>query len=100
MNKQISILHGDYSPEVRDMVANRLDSMNLFGSRLDSLTARLGQTHETHEVEIVAGVGKEGTLVAKSQTENIVQAVDEAIERLTSQLRKLHARRVQRHKGH
>ena len=100
MNKQISIRHGNYSPEVRDLIETRLDALPLFGSRLDSLTARLDQTSEIHEVEIVAGVGREGTLVARSKTANVLQAVDEAIDRLTTQLRKLHEKRVHRHRGH
>lgn len=100
MNTQISIRHGNYSPDVRDLIESRLGSLSLFGTRLDSLTARLAQSSTEHDFELVAGVGREGTLVARAKTGNLQQAVDEAIDRLTSQLRKLHERRVQRRRGH
>ena len=100
MNKQISILRGDYSSEVRGLIESRLDDMHLFGNRLSSLTARLALDHGNHDVELVAAVGHEGTLVARSKTPNLVQALDEAIDRMTAQLRKIHDRRVDRHRGH
>ncbi len=100
MNKQISILHGSYPSEVRTLIESRLDALPLFGNRVDSLTARLDRMHEEHQIELVAGVGGAGTLVAKAQTSNLSKALDEAIERLTSQLRRLHDRKVDRHKGH
>ncbi len=100
MNKQVSILHGNYPSEVRSMVESRLDALPLFGNRLETLTARLDQSHEEHQIELVAGLGGQGTLVAKAERPSLGKALDEAIERLTAQLRRLHDRKVDRHKGH
>ena len=100
MNTQISIRHGNYSPAVREMIEAKIGSISLFGTRMDSLTARLHKTSELHDFELVAGVGREGTLVARAKTSNLQQALDEAIDRLTTQLRKLHERRVHRRRGH
>ncbi len=97
MNKQISILHQDVPKGTRGYVETRLDAMQLFGNRLDSLTARLDRMHEEHTVELVAGVGGAGTLVAKASTSTLMGALDQAIERLTSQLRKVHDKRSDRH---
>ncbi|MCP5022446.1 MAG: HPF/RaiA family ribosome-associated protein [bacterium] len=96
MNKQISIMHQDVPKETRGYVESRLDAMQLFGNRLDSLTARLDLTHEVHMVELVAGVGGAGTLVAKASTSTLMGALDEAIDRLTCQLRKIHDKRSDR----
>ncbi|HPF13796.1 MAG: HPF/RaiA family ribosome-associated protein [Planctomycetes bacterium] len=100
MRKQISILSDTYPADTRGLIESRLDSMHLFGNRLDTVTARLVRDHESHAIELVAGAGRDGTLVARSKTTNLMQALDEAIDRLTAQLRKLHDRRVDRHRGH
>jgi ribosomal subunit interface protein len=97
MNKQISILHQEVPKGTRGYIESRLDAMHLFGNRLDTLTARLDCTHEEHEVELVAGVGGAGTLVAKAKTTSLIGALDEAIDRLTCQLRKVHDKRTDRH---
>ena len=97
MNKQISILHQDVPKGTRGYIETRLDSIQLFGNRLDSLTARLDLAHEEHVVELVAGVGGAGTLIAKGSTSTLMGALDQAIDRLTYQLRKVHDKRSNRH---
>jgi ribosomal subunit interface protein len=99
MNKQISILHQDVPKGTRTYVESRLDAMQLFGNRLNSLTARLDCLQEGHQVELVAGVGRAGTLVASATTPTLMGALDEAIDRLSCQLRKIHDKRADRHRG-
>ncbi|MEZ5974098.1 MAG: HPF/RaiA family ribosome-associated protein [Planctomycetota bacterium] len=98
MIKQISFLHVACPDAVRAQVAERLDSMHLFGNRLDSITARLHKSRENYEVELVAQAGPAGTLVAKSATGDLLAAVDAAIDRLTQQLRRQHGIKVSRRK--
>ena len=57
----------------------------------------LNRSHEEHMVELVAGVGGAGTLVAKGSTSTLMGALDQAIDRLTYQLRKVHEKRADRH---
>ena len=100
MNTQVSILHHDYPTRVRDVVEERLHHLVKFYDRLSSLRALLERQNEDHRVEIVANVGRGTVLVADATGEAFSSALDEALERMTRQLKRHHDKVTKdRHRG-
>ena len=98
MKTQVSILHHDYPRRVRDLVDERLQGLTRFFSRLVSVRANLERQNEGHRIELVANVGKGGVIVADAQGDAFRSTLDEAIDRMSSQLRKHHDKQIDRHR--
>lgn len=100
MNAQVSILHHDYPSTVRTMVEERLQGLDRFFSNTKSVRARLERQRAAHRVEIVCNVGRGSVLVADVQGEHLAPTVEEAIDRLGTQLKRHHDKLTrERHRG-
>ena len=98
MKTQVSILHHDYPRRVRDLVDERLQGLTRFFGRLVSVRANLERQRDTHRVELVANVGKRGVIVADATGDAFRTTLDEAIDKMSSQLRKHHDKQIERHR--
>ena len=99
MKTNVSILHHDYPQGLRAHVEERLAGLERFYSRVISITARLERVRNNHRVELVANCGRGSVLVADVALDHQNKALDEAVDRLASQLRKLHGKLVDRRHG-
>lgn len=90
MNTQVSILHQDYSSGIRELVEEKLLHLDRFEARLVSVRALLERVKGDHRVEIVANVGTGAVLVADVVGSGFMAALDESLERMTSQLKRHH----------
>lgn len=98
MKTTVSILHHDYPGRVRDLVDEKLQGLTRFFSRVVSVRANLERQNEDHRVELVANVGKGAVLVADARGEAFRATLDEAIDRMSSQLRKHHDKQIDRNR--
>ena len=98
MKTQVSILHHDYPGRVRDLVDDKLQGLTRFFSRVVSVKANLERQNDDHRVELVASVGKGPVLVADAKGEAFRATLDEAIDRMSCQLRKHHDKQIDRHR--
>lgn len=89
MNTRVSILHRAYPERVRAVVEERLQGLSRFYDRIVTVSARLERNPGEHHVELVANVGRQ-VLVADVRGRGFRSALDEALNRLASQLRKHH----------
>lgn len=99
MRTTVSILHHDYPAGLRDHVEERLSGLERFYSKVQTINARLERTRGSHRVELVANCGHGAVLVADVAKDGVGKALDEAIDRMACQLRKLHGKIVDRHHG-
>jgi ribosomal subunit interface protein len=99
LKTNVSILHHDYPSGLRAHVEERLSGLERFYSKVVTMTARLERTRDDHRVELVANCGRGSVLVADVADDGIHKALDEAVDRMASQLRKLHGKLVDRRHG-
>lgn len=90
MKTQVSILHNDYPRHLRDTIEEKLQGLSKFGSRLVSMKASIERQNEDHRVELVAHVGQGSVLVADVQGDTFKVVLDEALDRMTRQLKRHH----------
>jgi ribosome hibernation promoting factor len=98
MKTQVSILHHDYPGRVREIVDAKLQGLTRFFGRLVSVRANLERENEDHHVELVADLGKGGVLVAVAKGDAFRSTLDEAVDRMSSQLRKHRDKQIDRHR--
>jgi len=89
MKTQVSIHHHDYPPGVRLLVEEKLKELIRFCSSTVSMTARLEKSAAEHRVEIVATVARGPVLVADARAEGLRGALDEALARMASKLKRV-----------
>lgn len=99
MKTNVSILHHDYPSGLRAHVEERLSGLDRFYSKVVTITARLERIRGDHRVELVANCGHGSVLVADVADDGVHKALDEAVDRMASQLRKLHGKLVDRRHG-
>lgn len=99
MKTQVSIRHHDYPRRLRELVEDRLQGLPKFYGRVTSMRANLERQNEAHRVELVANVGKGAVLVADVKGETFNAVLDEAIDRMKSQLKRHHDKIIDRHRG-
>jgi len=82
------------------MVDERLQGLSRFFDRVVSVRANLERQNEDHRVELVANVGQGSVLVADVKGDTFSKVLDEAIDRMTRQLKR-HADKltVERRRG-
>ena len=95
MNTEVSLLHPDYSPDLRDFVEEKLSGLTRFHGRLSSIRAVLDCQREEHSVELVAKVDGEAPMVVAQKATNPRAAVDLGTERLARVLRKAREKRTE-----
>ncbi len=98
MTPEVTILHHDYPTKVRDLVEEKLGGLTRFSGQVVSLRASLKRDHEEHHVEVIAGVGQGTVLVAEAKADSFQAALDEAVDRMATQLRKHHDKLIERHR--
>lgn len=94
MKTQVTILHHDYPPRVRDIVEGKLQELFRYCSDKVSMTARLEKERDIHRVEIVANVPHGPVLVADARAEGLRGAIDEALGRMTRLLKQSREKRT------
>lgn len=94
MKTLVSILHHDYPTRIRALVDGKLQDLARFHERVVSLRALLERQNEEHRVELVANVGQGTVLVADVRGASLASALDEALDRMGAQLRKVHDKRT------
>ncbi len=99
MKTNVSILHHDYPAKMRPYVEEKLAHLERFYSKVVTMTARLERVADHDRVEIVANCGNGAVLVADVAEDGIGKALDEAVDRMGRQMRKLHDKIVARHHG-
>ena len=99
MNTHVAIPHHDYPTQVRETVAEKLSCLERYQDRVTSVQAILGREKLDHHVELVATVANGATLGADVRRSAFSEALSEAIQRLISQLRKVHDKSVDRRHG-
>jgi ribosomal subunit interface protein len=100
MKTEVAILHKDYPTEIRDRVEDKLQHLVKYFDRVKSIRALLERQSEEHRVEIVSNCGRGTVLVADVNDEAFSSALDKAIARMTSQLKKHHDKVTKdRHRG-
>lgn len=88
MNVEVSIPHSSYPSTVRDTVMNRLEGLDRYFDRVQSIRAVLDLDHDQHRVELVANAPRGRVLVVDSKAPSLSQALDESIDRMGRALRK------------
>lgn len=98
MKTEVSILHHDYPGRVRDLVEEKLQGLPKFFDRVHSVRANLERQRDDHRVELVANVGKGSVLVADAKGEAFRATLNEAVDRMSAQLRKHHDKQIDRNR--
>lgn len=88
MKTEVAILHHKYPVEIREHVRSKLQGLTRFYSGTVSVRAVLQQQHDEHRVELVAHVRKGVVLVVDARADTITGAVDEAVDRMRSVLKR------------
>ena len=92
MDVSISGRHVDITDAMRDHAGARVKRLERHGPPLTRLIATLTIEGERHTAEIIATVKRHGDVVAKSETHDMYRSIDEAIDKVDRQLRKLMGR--------
>jgi ribosome-associated translation inhibitor RaiA len=95
----IATPHNSYPERVHEATLAQLESLGDVGREVHSLTTTLIQQKNEHRVEIVAEANHHQTLVADGAGLTIEAALTLAMDRMRSQLRKLHDKVVDRRHG-
>jgi len=90
MKMEVAILHKDYPEQIRETVEQKLQGLVKFFDRAKSLRAVLERQNEDHRIEIIANCGRGTVLVADTTGSSFPAALDEAIDRITRQLKRHH----------
>ena len=97
MKTEVAILHQEYPTEIRDTVAQKLQSLVRFFDGTVSVRAVLERQHTDHRVELVANVRKGVVLVVDARRSSISAALDEAVDRMGRVLRR-HKSKLKAHR--
>lgn len=87
MKTEVSILHHDYPNAVRETVVEKLQHLDRFYDRTQSVRAVLEKQHDVHRVELLAQVRGQ-VLVVDSRSETFSKALDGSVERMARTLSK------------
>ena len=100
MKTQVSILHHDYPGRLRELVEEKLGSLEKFFGHVISMRANLERQNDAHRIELVANVGGGSVLVADVSGDTFATVLDEAVDRMSRQLKRHHDKlTVDRHRG-
>jgi len=98
----ISIRHGHISEATQAAVREKLDKLTRLYDRLDAIEATIDMEHRELPGVDLKVTAKKHDFVATGQAENLLAAIDMAVEKMEQQLRK-HKEKVQdrhRNAGH
>ena len=92
MDLTIAGRHVDVTDAMRAHARERVHRLERYSPHLTRVTVTLAIEGERHSAEIVAGVRRHGELVAKTETHDMYQAIDQATEKIEKQLHRLERR--------
>jgi putative sigma-54 modulation protein len=96
---KISVRHGHVSDATQEMVREKLEKLNRLYERADAIDATLDMEHRDHPKVDLRVTVKKHDFVSVGAADNLIAAVDMAVEKMEQQLRK-HKEKVQdRHRG-
>jgi len=87
MKTEVSILHHDYPSAVRATVAEKLQHLDKYFDRTESVRAVLEKQHDVHRVELLAQVRGQ-VLVVDSRSDSFSKALDGSLDRMARTLSK------------
>jgi putative sigma-54 modulation protein len=93
MRLMITGRHVAVTPALRDYVETRMERLDRYGLKLGTLQILLS-LEKFHHVAEVVGVVQGRRLQAKTSTEEMYASIDEVVDKLGAQLRKLKERKV------
>jgi putative sigma-54 modulation protein len=95
----ISIRHGHVSEPTQAMIREKLEKLTRLYDHLGTVEVTIDMEHREQPVVDLRVTAKKHEFVAMGQAENLVAAVDMAVDKMEQQLRK-HKEKVQdRHRG-
>jgi putative sigma-54 modulation protein len=95
----ISVRHGHVSDETQAMIQEKLDKLTRLNDRISAIEVTVDLVHRDLPAVDLKVSAKKHDFVAVGQAENLLAAVDVAIDKMEQQLRK-HKEKVQdRHRG-
>ena len=92
MDIRISGRHVAVTDAMREHARERVEKLERYSAHLMHVEVTLSIEGERHTAEIVAAFRKKGEVVAKCETHDMYQAIDQAISKLETQLRRLESR--------
>ncbi len=99
MQISISVRHGHVSEPTQATIREKLEKLDRFSDRLSAINATIDLEHRDLPVVDLKASAKKHEFVAVGEAENLLVAVDVAIDRMEQQLRK-HKEKIQdRHRG-
>jgi putative sigma-54 modulation protein len=99
MSIEVTGRHVDVSDSMRHYAEKRLDKLVAEFPRVDKVHAILDIQKFTHMAEVIAHAARHIQIEAKATSENMYASIDEAVDKVESQLRKTIEKRHE-HKGH
>lgn len=89
MQVNISARHGHLSPATQEKITEKVEKLNKFHERVTSITVTVDLEHRDNPtVEVKVSVEHAGEFVGHDSAENAIAALDSAIHKVESQLRK------------
>ncbi len=93
MRLMITGRHVAVTPALREYIGTRMERLDRYGLKLGTLQILLS-VEKFHHVAEVVGVVQGRRLQAKTSTEEMYASIDEVVDKLGAQLRKLKERKV------
>ena len=99
MQMNISIRHGHVSDATQAMIREKLEKLTRLYDRISAIEVTIDLEHRDAPAVDLKVSAKKHDFVAAAQAENLLAAVDVAVDKMEQQLRK-HKEKVQdRHRG-
>ena len=92
MELTISGRHVDVTDAMREHASERMERLERYSPHIMRVRVTLAIEGDRHMAEIVTSVRKRGELVAKSESLDMYQSIDQATEKMERQLHKLEER--------
>ena len=99
MQLSISVRHGRISEPTQAMIREKLERLPRLYDRLVAIVATIDLEHRDKPAVDLNASAKKHEFVAVGEGENLLAAVDVAIERMEQQLRKHKEKVLDRHRG-
>ena len=100
VQQNIAVRHGHLSETTRDKLKSRVDKLSRFFDRLMSIEVIVDLSDEQMpQVDIKVSAEHKHDFVAHGQADNLLSAVDGAVQKIEQQLRKYKERVQQRHRN-
>ena len=92
MDIRISGRHVAVTDAMRDHARERLQKIERYSAHIMHVEVTLSIQAERHMAEVIVAFKKRGDIVAKSETHDMYQAIDQTIAKIEKQLHKLEDR--------